>query len=226
MTNNQENTLRQMLPSLKLRYDPGQYERILMTRLRNKNSSMHEFRAAARLLGEILVEKVVECLPITMIEIETPVSACRGEILAVPLDLVSVMRSGDVLLDIFLEHFPEANVSKVLIQRNEETAEPEFKYMKLSPTIAHNHPVVITEPMIATGGTLSMLIHLLKDHGVKENNLIIATLCAAPEGLSELAKQFTGITFVISALDEKLNEHKYIVPGIGDFGDRYFGTHR
>lgn len=224
MNRNQEELLRQLLPTVKCRFASGKYERILMTQLRDKNTSTNNFRKAAQKLGEILVHKVVECLPTTVKETETPVAVCQGEILAVPLDLVSVMRSGDALLDIFLEHFPEANVSKVLIQRDEETAEPVFKYMKLSSTISHDHPVVITEPMVATGGTLGMLIRLLKEHGVKEENMIIASICAAPEGLLQLSQQFPGITFVMSSFDEKLNEKKYIVPGIGDFGDRYFGT--
>lgn len=224
MNRHQEDILRQLLPTVKCRFTSSKYERILMTQLRDKNTSTEKFRTAARMLGEILVEKVVECLPTTVKAIETPVAACQGEVLATPLDLVSVMRSGDALLDIFLEHFPEANVSKVLIQRDEVTAKPVFKYMKLSSTISQNHPVVITEPMVATGGTLGMLIKLLKEHGVKEENIIIASICAAPEGLLELSRQFPGITFVMSSLDEKLNEKKYILPGIGDFGDRYFGT--
>ena len=96
--------------------------------------------------------------------------------------------------------------------------------MKLSPTIGRDHPVVITEPMIATGGTLGMVISLLKEQGVKEENIIIASICTAAEGLLQLSTQFPNINFVISALDERLNEKKYIVPGLGDFGDRYFGT--
>lgn len=221
-----EAKLKELLPTIKCRFTQSKYERILMTQLRDKNSSTHQFRVAARTLGKILVEKVVECLPTTIKEIETPVTVCEGEELSSPLDLVSVMRSGDALLEIFLEHFPNANVSKVLIQRDEETAKPIFKYMKLSSTISQNHPVVITEPMVATGGTLGMLIQLLKDRGVKEEYIIIACICAVPEGLLQLTKQYPGITFVMSSLDEKLNENKFIVPGIGDFGDRYFGTHK
>lgn len=225
MNRDQDRRLQQLLPTVKCRFTSSKYERILMTQLRDKNTSTTGFRKAAQMLGEILVQKVVECLPTMIKEIETPVARCQGEILAVPLDLVSVMRSGDALLDIFLEHFPEANVSKVLIQRDEETAKPVFKYKKLSSTISKDHPVVITEPMVATGGTLGMLLQLLKEHGVKEENMIIACICAAPEGLLQLSQQFPGITFVMSVLDEKLNERKYIVPGMGDFGDRYFGTH-
>jgi uracil phosphoribosyltransferase len=217
-------SLREQLPIVRCGFQPSKYERILLTKLRDKNTTMQEFRHASHKLGEQLVEKVVECLATTSIDIETPVAPCKGEKLAQPLDLVSIMRSGDALLETFLYHFHEANISKILVQRDEETAEPVFKYMKLSSTLANGHPVIITEPMVATGGTLGMVIQLLKDQGVQEDNIIIVCICAAPEGLMQLGKQFPGIHVVMSVLDERLNEKKYIVPGLGDFGDRYFGT--
>jgi len=187
---------------------------------------MHEFRSTAQKLGEQLVEKTVECLPTASVLIETPEAICQGEKLASPLELVSVMRSGDALLETFIYHFPEANISKILVQRDEETAKPIFKYMKLSSSISHNHPVIITEPMVATGGTLSMVLQLLKDQGVKEENIIIAAILACPEGLALLNELFPRIHVVMTILDEKLNDKKFIVPGIGDFGDRFFGTVR
>ncbi len=219
-----EAILKKLLPTVRCCFKPRKYERILMSQLRNKESSTKEFRNAAKKIGELLVEKVVGCMGTTVMEIETPVAKCEGEFLDGRLDLVSVMRSGDALLDIFIDHFPKANVSKILIQRDEETAEPIFKYMKLSPSIAQDHPVIITEPMIATGGTLCMVIQLLKAQGVKEENIIIACICAAPEGLLQLSQQFQNINIVMTALDDRLNEKKYIVPGLGDFGDRFFGT--
>lgn len=224
MHRDNEEVLSELLPTVHCCFYPSKYERILMTQLRDKKSSTRAFRAAAKKIGELLVSKVVECLPSTSVQIETPVTGCRGEALDVQLDFVSVMRSGDALLDIFIQHFPKANISKILVQRDEETARPIFKYMKLSPTIAQDHPVIITEPMIATGGSLGMVIPLLKEEGVKEENIIIACVCAAPEGLLLLSHQFPKIKIVMTALDDRLNEKKYIVPGLGDFGDRFFGT--
>jgi uracil phosphoribosyltransferase len=96
--------------------------------------------------------------------------------------------------------------------------------MKISPELASGRPVVITEPMIATGGSLDLVISVLKDKGVDEGNIIIASVCVAPEGLLYLNDKFPKIKVVMTALDEKLNEKKYIVPGLGDFGDRFFGT--
>ena len=211
-------------PIVKCSMTPSAYERILMTTLRDIHSTREQFRNAANKLIELLVPKVVECLATTTINIQTPVAPCLGEILSDTLQLVSVMRSGDVPLKVFSEHFTNAPINKILIQRNEETAEPIFKYMKLSPTLAQATKVIIVKPMIATGGTLALLINLLKKLGVAEENIIIASICAAPEGLEVLSREFPKISVVVTVIDVCLNEKKYISPGIGDFGDRYFGT--
>lgn len=211
-------------PILKCSTNPSTYERILMTQLRNKNSSAEQFRNAANKIIELLVFKLVDCFPTSCITIDTPIAQCQGEILDGSIEFVSIMRSGDIPLHIMSQHFPHAPINKILIQRNEETAKPVFKYMKLSPTISQAKKVVITEPMIATGGTLCMVIELLKQQGVEEKNIVIAAICAAPEGLALLSQKFPEISMVLTVVDDKLNEKKYISPGIGDFGDRYFGT--
>lgn len=203
---------------------PSKYEKILITQLRNCKTSKAEFREISNKLAGLLVEKVVDCLPTRTVRVETPLTTTEGEELSGSLELVSIMRSGDALLESFLKHFPQANVSKILVQRDEKTALPTFQYMKLTSGIIANHEVIILEPMIATGGTLEMVIQLLKDRGVKEEHIIIASICAAPEGLIHLQKLFPNLKVVLSVLDDWLNDRKYIVPGIGDFGDRYFGT--
>lgn len=219
-----EKVLSELLPIVQCPIKPSKYEAILISQLRNTQSSTQQFRVISDKLAELLVSKVVQCLPTKSIEVETPVATCAGQALCSNVELVSIMRSGDALIDTFIKHFPEANVSKFLIQRDEKTAEPNFKYMKVSPTLSSNNQVIITEPMIATGGTLEMVISLLKEKGVKEENIIIASVCAAPEGLIRMGQKFPRIKVVLTVLDEKLNEKKYIVPGLGDFGDRYFGT--
>lgn len=219
-----QTTLAQLLPIVQCPFKPSKYERILLSELRNTKCSTKEFRKVTKQISELLVYKVVECLPTRFIEVETPITKCEGEEIINPIDLVSIMRSGDALLDAFTHHFPNAKVSKILIQRDEKTAKPHFKYMKLSPTIGSNSVVVITEPMIATGGTLEMAITLLKEKGVHEENIIIAAVCAAPEGLLQLNNKFPNIKVVMTVMDDHLNEKKYIVPGLGDFGDRFFGT--
>lgn len=219
-----EKILAELLPIVHCSFKPSKYEEILLSQLRNTQSSTKQFRIVSDKIGELLVNKVVECLPVQSVEIETPVTKCKGHAFAGPIELVSIMRSGDALLDTFMNHFSGANVSKFLIQRDERTAEAQFKYMKVSPEIASGHQIVITEPMIATGGTLEMVISLLKEKGVKEENIIIASICVAPEGLVRLNQKFPHIKVVMTSLDEKLNERKFIVPGLGDFGDRFYGT--
>jgi uracil phosphoribosyltransferase len=221
---NDDQELAKLLPIVKCSFQPSKYERILLSQLRDSQCSTMQFRLTSEKIGDLLVNKVVTCLPSRIVSIDTPVTTCQGEVFAGEVELVSIMRSGDALLDTFIKHFPEANISKFLIQRHEETAVPQFKYMKISPEIASGNPVVITEPMIATGGTLDMVINLLKEKGVKEERIIIAAVCVAPEGLISLSQKFPKIHVVMNALDEKLNEKKFIVPGLGDFGDRYFGT--
>lgn len=221
-----QDPLNDLYPNVKCSFTPSQYEQILMTKIRDKTTERKEYRDAAEKLAVLLVNKVVECLPITSRTIQTPLAPFVGRTLNKPVELVSIMRSGDALLEVFMHHFPDAPISKILVQRDEETAKPHFKYMKLSPTIANDRPIIITEPMLATGGTLDMVITQLAKKGVKEENIIVASVCVAPEGLRALFEQHPKVQIVITALDERLNEKKYIVPGLGDFGDRYFGTEK
>lgn len=222
---NHPEVLAEIFPIVKCSFVPTKYERLLTTQLRSVETSTARFRELAEKIGGLLAAKVMECLPTRNIEVQTPVALCDGEELVGVVELVSVMRSGDVLLEAFMKHFPDANVSKFLIQRDEGTAEPHFKYVKDSSTLSSGNCVVIAEPMIASGGTLSMVIRMLKERGVKEENIIIASVCVAPEGLIRLKEEFPTIQVVMTTLDLGLNEKKYIVPGLGDFGDRFFGTH-
>jgi uracil phosphoribosyltransferase len=223
---NDEKALAEMLPIIRCSFKPSTYEEILLSQLRNTQSSTKQFRLISEKIGDLLVSKVIDCLPVKSVEIETPITKCRGKVLSGKVEFVTIMRSGDALLDTFMRHFPEANVSKFLIQRDEETAEPQFKYMKISPDISSGNYVVIIEPMIATAGSLGMVISLLKENGVREEKIIVASICVAPEGIVLLNERFPKIQVVMTSLDEKLNERKFIVPGLGDFGDRFFGTEK
>ena len=211
-------------PILRNYTPPSKYERILLTSLRDVNTPTETFKIMSKRLGQILVAKVVECLPTRNIDIETPVAPCQGEVLENHVEFVSIMRSGDALLETFVNHFPAAHISKFLIQRDEVTALPIYKYMKVSPTLSSGNSIIITEPMIATGGTLDMVITLLKELGIQEKNIIVASVIAAPEGLKRLSDKDPDITVVVSMLDEALNDQRFMVPGLGDFGDRYYGT--
>lgn len=216
--------LSDLLPIVRSPFHPTPYEKVLMTKLRDQNTNMQEFRATASKLAGLLIGKVVALLDLKPTTITTPLTDTEGLTVASNVSLVSIMRSGDALLETFGNYFPEATISKILIQRDEETAKPIFKYMKLAPTIGPDTTVVITEPLIATGGTLGVAIDLLKQKGVREENIIIASICTAPEGLLVLNEKFPSIKVVMVVMDDHLNERKYIVPGLGDFGDRFFGT--
>src|ERR1700722_4702408 len=224
MKRHDEQTLSELLPIVHCSFQPSTYEEILVAQLRNTKSSTKQFRGVSDKISDLLVNKEINCLPTKSVEIETPLTKCPGKVLACRVEIVSIMRSGDALLESFMRHFPEANVSKFLIQRDESTGRPQFKYMKVSSEISSGHFVVITEPMIATGGTLDMVITLLKEKGRKEENIVVASICVAPEGIIALNEKFPNIKVVMTTMDEKLNERKYIVPGLGDFGDRFFGT--
>ena len=131
-----EKEMGKLLPIVHCSFKPSKYEQILISQLRNSETSMKQFRLVSEKVGDLLVSKVVACLPSKTINIDTPVTQCKGEVLADHVELVSIMRSGDALLDTFMKHFPDANISKFLIQRDEQTAEPHFKYMKISSEIA------------------------------------------------------------------------------------------
>lgn len=221
---NDDKELSELLPIVKSSFRPTPFEHVLMTRLRDKNTPMKEFRDTAAQLANLLIGKVVDVLELQPVTISTPIADTGGLAITSNIHLVSILRSGDAFLDIFADYFTDATMSKILIQRDEETAKPIFKYMKLAPAIGPDATVVITEPLIATGGTLGVAINLLKDKGVKEENIIIASICTAPEGLLVLSELFPKISVVMVVMDDHLNERKYIVPGLGDFGDRFFGT--
>ena len=137
--------------------------------------------------------------------------------------LVSVMRGGLSLLPSFQNIFKGAPVGMIGHKRNEENAQPMLYYLNL-PQIAHDDKVVVLEPMLATGGSLSMAISLLKRAGASEENIVIAAVIGAPQGVERLFAEYPGITIVLAAQDPYLNDKFYIVPGLGDFGDRYFGN--
>jgi len=219
-----ELALKKLLPIVVSPFKPSVHEQILLTQLRDAKTNTQDFRLAADKIAELLVSKVIDCLATHEIVLASPVDKFEGKVLADKPELLSIMRSGDALLPVFMKHFPEASVSKILVQRHEETAKPHFQYMKLSPQLQSGHTVIITEPMIATGGSLAMVISRIIEKGVKQENILIASICVAPEGALSLQTKFPKLRLVLIALDEKLNEKKYIVPGLGDFGDRYFGT--
>jgi uracil phosphoribosyltransferase len=143
---------------------------------------------------------------------------------ASPIVIVSIIRAGDSLLDVMMELIPESAVGKILIQRDEETAEPKLFYSKLPPSLV-NKTILLVDPMLATGGSAVVAIQiLLEKPGVEQKNIFFLNVVSCPEGLKKLQDAFPEITIVTGCIDGGLNEKSYIVPGLGDFGDRYFST--
>jgi len=190
-----------------------------LTVLRNKDTSPQAFRAAARGLTYTLVLEATKRLPLRKFEIETPMEATTGyavdNVVAVP-----VLRAGLGMLDAVLETIPDVKVGFAGVARDEETAQPQEYYAKL-PDLSDAF-VLICEPMLATGGSLSWAVDKVKGSGATT----ITCLCVvtAPEGVKRMYEDHPDVQIIAAAFDRELNEDFYIVPGLGDMGDRLFGT--
>lgn len=199
---------------------------MLFTILRNKSTTQRDYVNASDRLMTILAEEGLARLPcVVEATITTPCGSYTG--LSAPpthqICCVDIIRSGGILLEAVRKVAPDSKTAKILIQRDEETAPPKLFYSKLPSDIKDLH-VVLCDPMLATGGSAMMAIQVLKDAGVKEENILFINVLSCPEGLKKLAEDAPGVTVLTAAVDSGLNEAKLIVPGLGDFGDRYYGT--
>jgi len=136
---------------------------------------------------------------------------------------VSIIRAADSMVDVFMNIVPEASVGKILIQRDEATAEPKLFYDKLPP-LDSNTNVMLLDPMLATGGSAKLAIEILLEKGAAQNKIMFVNVLCCPEGLANLENSFPEMTIVSGIVDGGLTGKKYIYPGLGDFGDRFFGT--
>ena len=191
-----------------------------LTILRDKNTTFETFRLAASKLSYLLIIEATKDLQLDATEIETPLVATQGKQLSSNTVAVSVLRAGLGLIDGPKDLIPNMTFGYIGVQRNEETAEPENYYENL-PEI-NNKDVFILEPMLATGGSLSFAIDTVKKYNPRK--LYALTVIASPEGISYISEKHPDVTLLTASVDEKLNENYYIVPGLGDMGDRLFGT--
>ncbi|KAL1496320.1 hypothetical protein AB1Y20_016277 [Prymnesium parvum] len=200
--------------------------RALFTRIRDKEASREQFVTCSDRLVHLLVEEALAHLPTSPLTVATPCGAFDG--LALPADhtlcAVSILRAADCMLGVVRAMMPSITVGKVLIQRDEATALPSLLYAKLPPDIAAKAAVLLLDPMLATGGSAVKCIELLVERGVDPAKIVFVNVVCCGEGLEAVAKAFPQVRVVTGAIDPILNESKYIVPGLGDFGDRYFGT--
>jgi uracil phosphoribosyltransferase len=192
----------------------------LLSVLRSKDTDPPEFRQTTERLGYLLVAEALSDMPTVDVEINTPLETTTGQQLRRPVVAVAVLRAGLGLLESVLTLAPDAAIGFAGVQRNEETAEP-IEYYNKFPELSSAR-VLILEPMLATGGSLSWAIDKVKENGAKD----ITAVCVvtAPEGLAVIEQNHPDVRIVAAALDRELNPSFYIAPGLGDMGDRLFGT--
>lgn len=190
--------------------------------MRDKNTSVKDFRALVGEIAMLLTYEATRDLPMTTRTIETPICPFEAPVLAgKKLAIVPILRAGLGFEDGILTLVPSARVAHIGMYRDEETLEPHFYFLKYPKDIA-GRDVLIVDPMLATGGSASAAIQFMKEYGCK--NIKMMNILAAPEGVERIQKDHPDVEFYVAALDEKLNDHGYIVPGLGDAGDRIFGT--
>ena len=193
-----------------------------LTLMRRKDTPSSTFRKLLRETSLLLAYEITRDLPIVDVNVETPLCQTPSPILdGKKLALISILRAGNGLLDGILEVIPAARVGFVGMYRDEETLEPVEYYCKV-PAVLDKRLVVTVDPMLATGNSSVAAIDRLKNEGAKELRLLC--LLAAPEGVARMKEAHPDVPIFTASLDEKLNECGYIVPGLGDAGDRIFGT--
>ena len=190
--------------------------------MRDKNTPVKEFRALAREVAMLMTYEVTRDLPTKEVELETPICPAKVRMLAgKKLAIVPILRAGLSFVDGMLEMIPSAKVGHVGLYRDPKTHEPVEYYCKL-PEDIDKRRVIIVDPMLATGGSAVATVDSVKKRGAKEISLMF--LIAAPEGIEALTSAHPDVDIYIAAKDQGLNENAYIVPGLGDAGDRIFGT--
>ena len=190
--------------------------------LRNKDTGVKEFRELVGEIAALMCYEATRNLPLEEVEIETPVAKAKVKVLAgKKLAIVPVLRAGLGMVDAMIDLIPSAKVGHIGLYRDPETHEPVEYYCKMPPDIAERQ-VFIVDPMLATGGSAVAAIDFIKKYGCK--NITLMNIIAAPEGVEAVRTAHPDVDMYVAAVDEKLNEHAYIVPGLGDAGDRIFGT--
>ena len=193
----------------------------ILARLRDKTTPPEEFRRLAHRVALLLVVEATRDLPLEDVTVETPLETSRVQRVGAPVVGVPVLRAGLGMLDAFLELLPQAQVGYCGLERNEQTAVARRYYEKIPKNLGEAI-VFLLDPMVATGGSAAMAIEGLQELGAREVRLL--SIVAAPEGVAHLQRVVPTARIFTAALDRCLNDRKYILPGLGDFGDRLYGT--
>lgn len=192
-----------------------------LARLRDKHTDEPEFRMRLDMICKLMVYEITKDLPEKKVIIETPLEKSEESVLNCNIIVVSILRAGLAMQEAVVQLLPEAKVGHFGYYRDEETLLPVKYYAKL-PEITNNSVTILCDPMLATGGSLNASLQLLKNSGAK--TIKCFTLVAAPEGIEAVQAQHPDVHVISAALDRRLNEKGYILPGLGDAGDRQFGT--
>jgi uracil phosphoribosyltransferase len=192
----------------------------LLTRLRDRTTGPAEYRSKTRRLGALLILEATRDMAVEPSKVETPLEPFEGTKLAKGLVAIPVLRAGLGLLDAATDLYPETVVGYLGMERDEETHEPHDYYAKL-PTMRGRRALVL-DPMLATGGSGSAAVTYVKDGGA--DDIVFVCIVAAPEGLKRMDADHPDVPVVAAAIDRELNTNAYILPGLGDFGDRLYGT--
>ncbi|MED4871346.1 uracil phosphoribosyltransferase [Geobacillus stearothermophilus] len=193
-----------------------------LTYIRDKNTGTKEFRELVDEVATLMAFEITRDLPLEEVEIETPVSKAKAKVIAgKKLGVIPILRAGIGMVDGILKLIPAAKVGHIGLYRDPETLKPVEYYVKL-PSDVEERVFIIVDPMLATGGSAVAAIDALKKGGAK--SIKFMCLIAAPEGVKAVETAHPDVDIYIAALDERLNDHGYIVPGLGDAGDRLFGT--
>ena len=190
--------------------------------LRNKNTSVKEFRELVNEISGLMCYEATRNLPTVEVEVETPVAVAKCRMLAgKKLAIVPILRAGLGMVDAMVDLIPSAKIGHIGLYRDPDTHEPVEYYCKL-PEDIENRQVFVVDPMLATGGSAVAAIDFLKKHGCR--NIIMMNIIGCPEGIKRVQDAHPDVEMYLAACDEKLNDHAYIIPGLGDAGDRIFGT--
>ena len=193
-----------------------------LTQIRQKDTSTTQFRQMINEIGGLMVYEITRDLPLEQIEIETPVAKTKANVIAgKKMVVVPILRAGLGMVDGILQMIPSASIGHIGIFRDEETLQP-VEYFAKFPEELDQRDIFIVDPMLATGGSAIAAINSIKQRGAK--NIKLVCLVGAPEGVKAINEAHPDVTVYLASLDEKLNEKGYIVPGLGDAGDRIFGT--
>lgn len=192
-----------------------------LTNLRNKYTDTKLFRESLNEIAGLMTYEATKDLEVKKVETETPLQMTTTEVLSQPVTLVPILRAGLGMVEGILQFLPTAKVGHLGVYRDEETLQPVYYYAKMPPNVTESK-VLIVDPMLATGGSVNYTIDYLKNLGVK--NISFLCIIAAPEGIQKVVERHPDVDIYAACIDEGLNENAYIYPGLGDAGDRIFGT--